>query len=207
MDDGAACEVVCGGADRLRDRAIRREDAAVPHHVGHGSIIEGDPQRHEDHPRAVLDAFGDRAADEGDGDHGERGLERHVHACRVVVAVQTDRCEHAVLRHHRVAQQESCGRITEHTTDRIAGVCDRPSPQAPDEHRDGQRGGLHHQHVEHGLRTDHAAVEKRHTWRHQEHKTRRGQNPRGIAGIKLSHTATSLLCSLSFISPLRATLQ
>ena len=197
MNNGTACKIVGGCAKSLGDRAIRRKQTAVPHHVGHWGVVEGDPQRDEDHPRAVLDAFGDGTADERDGDHGECGLECDVDAGRVVVAVEAGGGEHAILCNHGVTKQEAGGRVAEHTADRIAGVGDGPAPQAPDDHRDGKRCGLHDEHVEHGLGTDHATIEQRHARRHKKHQAGARQYPRGVAGIKLTHANTPLFSILS----------
>ena len=202
VDDRTTCEIVGGCADRLGNGAVGGQQAAVPHHVGERSVIERDPQRHENHPRGVLHTFGDGAADQRDGDHGERGLEGHVHADRVVVAVQCGRCEDALIGNHGVLQQEAGCRVAEDAADRGAGVGDRPTPQHPHDHRDGQCGRLHDHHIQHGLGADHATIEERHTRRHEEHKGRGSQYPRGISRIKLAHV-TLLFLSLYLVQHFR----
>ena len=147
VNDRTTCEVVGGSADGLGDGAVSGQQATVPHHVGERSVIERNPQCDEDHPGAVLDALGDGAADQGDGDHGERGLERHIHADRIVVGVQRGRTEDAVIGDHRVLQQEAGCRITEDAADRRACVGNGPAPQHPHDHGDGQCGRLHDHHI------------------------------------------------------------
>ena len=192
VNDRTTCEVVGGSADGLGDGAVSGQQATVPHHVGERSVIERNPQCDEDHPSAVLDALGDGAADQGDGDHGERGLERHIHADRIVVGVQRGRTEDAVIGNHRVLQQEAGCRITEDAADRRACVGNGPAPQHPHDHGDGQCGRLHDHHIQYGLRTNHATIEEHHTRRHEEHKGRGSQNPRSISRIKLAHVTLPL---------------
>ena len=136
VDDRTTCEIVGGGADGLGDGAVSRQQTAVPDHVGHRSVVESDPQRHEDHPGAVLHTLGDGAADQADGNHRESDLEGNVHGNRVVVAVQTGGGKHAILSHHGVLQQEAAGRIAEDAADVGTGVSNRPTPQGPDNHGD-----------------------------------------------------------------------
>ena len=202
VDDRTTCEIVGGCADRLGNGAVSGQQTTVPHHVSERSVIERDPQRHENHPRGVLHTFGYGAADQRDGDHGERGLEGHVHADRVVVAVQCGRCEDALIGNHGVLQQEAGCRVAEDAADRGAGVGDRPTPQHPHDHRDGQCGRLHDHHIQHGLGADHATIEERHTRRHEEHKGRGSQYPRGISRIKLAHV-TLLFLSLYLVQHFR----
>ena len=47
VDDRTTCEIMCGGAESLRDGTRRGQQAAVPDHVRHRGVVEGDPQRHE----------------------------------------------------------------------------------------------------------------------------------------------------------------
>ena len=195
VDDSTTCEIVGGRADGLGDGAVSRQQTTVPDHVGHRSVVEGDPQRHENHPGAVLHTLGNGAADQADGNHRESDLEGDVHGNRVVVAVQTGGGEHAVLGDHGVLQQEAAGRVAEDASDVGTGVSNRPTPQGPDNHGDRQGGRLKHQHVQDGLGTNHTAVEERHTRRHEENQGRGCQDPCGVTGINRSHVYLPLFRS------------
>ena len=171
-----------GGAESLRDGTRRGQQAAVPDHVRHRGVVEGDPQGHEQHPRAVLHAFSDRAGDQRDSDHREGRLERHVDAARIITGRVGCR-EHAVLGYHRVLEQEAGGRIAENPANILACVGDRPAPERPDDGGDRDCGRRQHQHVQDCFRADHAAIEERHTRRHQKDQSRRCQHPRCISGV------------------------
>ena len=192
---GTTCEIVGGRADGFGDGAVSRQQTTVPDHVGHRSVVEGNPQRHENHPGAVLHTLGDGATDQAYGNHREGDLEGDVHRNRVVVAVQTGGGEHAVLRDHGVLQQEAAGRVAEDASDVGTGVCDGPTPQSPNNHSDRQRGRLKHQHVQYGLGANHTTVEERHTRRHEENQGRGCQNPCGVTGINRSHVYLPLFRS------------
>ena len=137
VHDRTTCEIVSRSADGLGDRAVSAQQTAIPHHVGERSVIEGNPQRDENHPSGVLDTFSDSAANQSDSNHGECGLERHIDADRVVIGVQRSRREDTAVRNHGILQQEARGRVTEDTADRSACVGDGPAPQHPDHHCDG----------------------------------------------------------------------
>ena len=187
VNDRASCEIMRRGADRGGDRALCAQKAVVPHHVRHRRVVERDPQRHEQHPRAVLHALGDRAADQRHGDHRERDLERHVHAARVLVAVRGKAggrvLTGAGVEHHRVLQQEPGRRVTENAADAAAGVCDRPAPQRPYDRGDRQGRRRQHQHVQHGFGAHHTAIEERHARRHEENQGCGCEHPCGITGV------------------------
>ena len=171
-----------GGAESLRDGTRRGQQAAVPDHVRHRGVVEGDPQRHEQHPGAVLHTLSDRAGNQCDGNHRESGLECHINAARIIPG-RVGGGEHAVLGDHGVLEQEAGGRIAEDPADILACVSDRPAPERPNDCGDRNRGRRQHQHVQDGLRADHAAVEERHTRRHQEDQSRGCQHPRCISGV------------------------
>lgn len=155
MNDRTACEIVRLSSDGVGNRSIGCQQAMIPDHVGHGRVIQGDPEGHENHPGADLDSLCQGSRDQGHANHGEGGLEGDVDRMRVSSVCGINRGEDPVLGCDRVLEQESGDGITEDTANILACEGNRPSPESPNNpgHGNGQRG--HHHHVEYSLGSDH----------------------------------------------------
>ena len=115
------------------------------------------PHGNEDHPRGELHPVSDRAGDQGRCDHCEGQQERpRCHVSRF--------CPVGLL-HPDFAEFEEAEPFTV-----AVAVGDRHAHNCPDDGHDAQAVEVHVQHVEHILRTDHAAVKKCQTRNHQQHQ-------------------------------------
>src|SRR5436305_11318028 len=74
----------------------------------------------------------------------------------------------------RVANQAATGVVAE---------CLRVAVEHPEDAHDSHRGHAHHYHVQDALRADHAAVEERQAWGHQQHQGRACEHPGSVTGV------------------------
>ena len=170
VDDGATCEVE--GAP-LEQPAIGRE-----HPVGHRRVDEDRPEGQEQQPAAEAHAVGRRPGDERRGDDGEHHLEGDE-------------------RQRRNGQRLEAGHgATEQSLepDQVEAA-DHPAVVLAERQAEGHEGPQHahqahaedvlHEHAEHVLASDHAAVEEGQPRCHEEHQGRRRQYPRSVARVDL----------------------
>lgn len=167
-------ELVGNPAALLRSGTIEGE-----HPVRHREVDDGDPQAREQQPRSKLQAVGDRTGDEGDGDDREHELKRHEHRGRE--SPDQGDVDHlggldAVGRvgHHSLGgvatdeslESEELRRVAEQARD-VVPEGHRVPVQHPQDRHQAHGADTHHDHVEHVLRADHAAVEEGQTGCHQ----------------------------------------
>ena len=199
VDHGAACEVErafleqpardsgrlfsgSGIGERIRTRP-------EPDHVRDRQIREGEPQDHEQHHGRELDALGEGADDQAAGDRCEGRLEARKHQLGDVDALAEGRARgfdgHA-LHEQAIEAAEECAAFSER--ERVA--VDEPQ-------HDDQREDHHHlhQHRQHVLRADQAAVEQGEARdRHHDDQQRGHDHPGGVALVR--HRCRSRRCSV-----------
>ena len=159
--------------DRIRDR-IR--SGPVPDHVRDREIDQRHPERDEQRDRRELHPFGEGADDESGGDRREGHLEADIDQLRDI-GIDAE-CRRLGIRRH--AHQEGLGEAADEVG--AAGEGEAVAVKRPEDgdHADGVEHL--HQHREHVLGTDEAAIEQRKAGdRHQQHQHRRRQHPGVVA--------------------------
>ena len=128
--------------------------------MGDWEVDHGRPDSREDQPGGELGTIGDCAGDQGYGDDREHGLEGHEshwgQACSGVL--------------HQALEAQVLGGIAEQAVADVVPECERVAVKNPEDGDQGQRPKAHHHHVEDALRPDHAAVEERQAWCHEQHQ-------------------------------------
>ena len=156
------------------ERAARREPTAREHPVRNRGVHEQRPQGHEDRPRGESHPVRDGAGDQRRGDHRERHLERHERQRR-------DRSD------RRVAEMLHADEVEVAEQPTVTGTTERErvTDDHPQNRHDAHADEVLHQHCEHVLRADHAAVEQSQPGRHEQHERRRAEHPRGVPCVDL----------------------
>ncbi len=126
----------------------------VPDHVGHRDVGQREPDHHEDQDRGELGAFGEGADDQAAGNRRKCPLENHEGQFGDADTLG-EGCAYGIRRH--TFQKE----LVEHAEERVAlGKRRRVAVNHP-EHGDQREDREHlHQHREHVLGTDQAAIEQ-----------------------------------------------
>ena len=151
-----------GGATGEVEHAPLSHPAAV-HPERDRAVDEDRPNRHEHGPGRELHAVGN-----GAGDQGRRyDRERHEKYRRDDVVRRLD-----VLHPYLIE------RADEST---VAGIGKRVTDQHPTDRDCSQAIHVHHEHVEHVLGPEHAAIEQRQPRHHEEHHRCSRNHPRDVA--------------------------
>ncbi len=155
--------------------AVRIAEAEDP--VRNREVDNGDPHRDEDGPGTELGPVRDRSRDERGRDHREHQLERREDEDRdrVLPTVDRDLVEH-------VAQTDSA-EVADEAVGVFVAERQREAEQHPQRGDDADRQHAHHQHVEHGLGADHAAVEEGKARGHEQHERGAHEDPGGVACV------------------------
>jgi hypothetical protein len=184
-EGGDAGVDVDGGATGEVERAPLEQPALrAEHPVGEGRVHEQGPQADEQHPGLELQPVGGRPRDQRRRDDGEHHLEGEEQDRR-----DREEVEAGQLVEHRAlgVQLHDVGHEGE------VEVADEATPVAEGEgeaddgpeHADQAHGEeVLHEHAEHVLAADHAAVEEGEARRHEQHEGRRHEHPGGVAGIQ-----------------------
>jgi hypothetical protein len=151
-------------------------EAEVEDPVRDGEVDDRRPHAGEDQPGAELGAVGDGAADERHRDDREDGLEADEGHGGQAAGL----AGHVL---HQALQPEVLEGIAEQAGADVVAECHRVAVEHPQHADQGQRAEAHHHHVQNALRADHAAVEERETWGHQQHERGAGEDPGGVAGV------------------------
>ena len=176
---GAAGEV-----DRLEvvgDPAAHLSGVAVEgeHPVRDREVHHRRPHAGEHHPGAELGPVGDRAADERDGDDGEDGLEADEGERRETSGLALDATERGGVEQTLEAAKS---KLPTRPPPDVVAERERVAVEHP-QHADEPEGAeAHHHHVEDALGADHAAVEEREAWCHEQHERSAREDPGGVAG-------------------------
>ncbi|CAB4560860.1 unannotated protein [freshwater metagenome] len=160
--------------------------------VRHGGVDKDKPQRNEDAVGLELESVSSRSGDKRRSDDRE---------CHLIGAEQHERD-----RESKRFIPCRCGDVAHPSEVKVADeapvteVAERQGEGDghPDDGHEAHGKEVLHEHAEHILRPDHAAVEKRQTWSHEQHQAGRNQHPRCVTGIDLcSNHRCSLRCSFT----------
>ena len=186
-------ELVGDPAAGLRGAAVERE-----HPVCDREVDERHPQAREQQPAAELDAVGHRAGDQRDGDDREHQLEGDEHrrgqrehqrdvdrGGRFDTGTRIGDDFGSRVSADEALEAEELRRVAEQIADVVA-ESKRVAVQHP-QHRHHTHGAdAHHDHVEHALGANHAAVEERQARGHQQHHRGACQHPCCVTGVRLT---------------------
>jgi hypothetical protein len=139
-----------------------------------------------------------------DGDDREHQLEGHEHRCRqrehqrdVDRLDGFDPCARIRddFRSRITADEALEAEVLHRITEKVADVItkgQRVAVEHPQHSHHTHGADAHHDHVQHALRANHAAVEERQAWRHQQHHRGACQHPCGVAGIRRTQDRESI---------------
>ena len=89
----------------------------------------------------------------------------------------------AERRRHQALEAEEVERVAEQAGADVVAEGHRVAVEHPEDADQRQRAEAHHHHVQDALGADHAAVEERQAWGHQQHERGAGEDPGGVAGV------------------------
>ena len=192
-------ELISDPATLLRGRTIERENP-----MRNREVHDRDPQTRKQQPRPELQPVSHRTRNQRHRDDREHQLKRHKH-CRRNRAHQRNidnlgRLDPiSRIGNHRLGsittdktlQTEKLRRVTKQPRN-IVTERQRVPIQHPQHRHQTHRTDTHHDHVQHVLRADHAAIEKSQAGRHQQHQRGTGQHPRSVTGIRDTHSRETI---------------
>ena len=172
-----------GAISRLFDGIHQKVRAGpVPHHVCDRVVDQDRPQHRKQHQRPEFDPLSKRTDKQRRRDHGEGHLEHEITELGNVDPVGEGRRERPTGHpgHKRLGQSAEQLDV-EHFMTGTAGEGDRIAEQRPHQASDRNDHKHLHQHAEHVLGPNQAAIEQRETRNaHHQHQGRRDQHPGGV---------------------------